>query len=60
MKAVTPLWRFDRSTDVVPYTPSGIPGRWRPITAPELEADDAKAQLLRAIQDSLDEHKETV
>ena len=37
-----------------------IPGRWKPIKPDEVAAETPKARLLKAIQDCLEEHKETV
>jgi hypothetical protein len=37
-----------------------IPGKWKPIKPDEIERDNPKALLLRAIQECLEEHKETV
>jgi uncharacterized protein YdiU (UPF0061 family) len=37
-----------------------IPGRWRPIAPQELEGQSLKSRLLRAIQEDLEECKETV
>jgi hypothetical protein len=37
-----------------------IPGRWRPIAPEELEGNSLKSRLLRAIQEDLEECKETV
>jgi uncharacterized protein YdiU (UPF0061 family) len=37
-----------------------VPGKWRPIRAEELQGNSLKAELLRAIQDDLEQCKETV
>jgi hypothetical protein len=37
-----------------------IPGRWRPMSDDDLDGSTAKARLLRAMQDELEECKETL
>src|SRR5205823_3108902 len=37
-----------------------VPGRWKPITPAEMDGDSPKTRTLRAIQECLEEHKETV
>jgi uncharacterized protein YdiU (UPF0061 family) len=37
-----------------------VPGRWKPFQSVEIDSDLPKAKLMRAIQETLEEHKEAV
>ncbi len=60
MKTKLPRQELQAAMDAFIESQVLIPGRWKPIAPDELEGTSLKARLLRAIQEDLEECKETV